>query len=198
VAAPAAPVSQAPKLLEEARAAMAARDFPKAQQLVDQVLRLEPGNVEAATRKTEIAARLATINRKFSAGATSVIGGKTAKGPSGFDLGGGGVVKTDFSAQIRCTTTPAIVEEGTFYTVRCAIVNIGTKSFKIESVAANETRDGAKTPGTGTTPRGDLAPQSESVLVEKTGAWSAKSQWSLEIVAKTNKDESFRAVYNWR
>jgi hypothetical protein len=37
-----------------------------------------------------------------------------------------------------------------------------------------------------------------AVIVERVGTWSAKSAWSLEVVAKTSKDESFRAVYNWR
>ena len=176
---------------------MTAKDLAKAASLYDQVLRIEPGNSEAGSRKAEVDARLASLNKKFAAGATTVLGGKTAKGPSGFDLGGGGVVKTDFSAQIRCTTTPTSVEAGMPYTVRCSILNIGTKPFKIDSVAVNETSDGAKTAGSGTSPRGDLAPQSDSVVFEKSGTWSAKS-WSLEIVAKTNKEESFRAVYNWR
>ena len=198
VAAPVAPVSQAPRLLEEARAAVAARDYPKAVQALDTLLRLEPGNAEAAARKAEVEARVATLARKFSGGATTVIGGKTAKGPSGFDLGGGGVVKTDFSAQIRCTTTPTSVEAGMAYTVRCSILNIGTKAFKLESVSANETADGAKTAGAGSAPRTDLAPQANAVIFEKSGTWSAKSAWSVEVVAKTTKDESFRTVYNWR
>lgn len=196
-AAPAAPVSPVPRLLEEARAAVNARDLPRAQQLIGEALRAEPGNSEATARKAEVDARVALLGKRFSTGATTVIGGKTAKGPSGFDLGGGGVVKTDFSAQIRCTTTPTSVEPGVQYTVRCSILNIGTKPFRLENVTVNETADGAKTPGAGTTPRGDLAPQSDSVILEKSGTWSAKA-WSLEVITKTTKDESFRAVYNWR
>lgn len=197
-AAPAAPASQAPRLLEEARVAMAAKDFPKATQALNEVLRLEPGNSEAAARKAEVDARMASLGKKFVTGATSVIGGKTAKGPSGFDLGGGGVVKTDFSAQIRCTTTPTAVDAGASFSIRCSILNIGTKSFKIESITVNEVADGAKTAGAGMTPRQDIAPQSDAVILERVGTWSAKSSWSLEVIAKTTKDESFRAVYNWR
>ena len=196
--APVAPVSQAPRLLEEARAAMNAKDLPKAAQLLGEVLKLEPGNAEASTRKAEVDSRMASLAKKFVTGATSVIGGKTAKGPSGFDLGGGGVVKTDFSAQIRCTTTPTSVDPGTSFSIRCSILNIGAKAFKIESVTANEVADGAKTAGAGVAPRGDIAPQADAVIVERTGAWSAKGSWSLEVIAKTTKDESFRAVYNWR
>jgi hypothetical protein len=196
--APSAPTSQAPRLLEEARAAVAAKDFPRASQLLDQVLRIEPGNAEATSRKAEIDSRVAIMARKFATGATTVIGGKTAKGPSGFDLGGGGVVKTDFSAQIRCTTTPTAVEPGAPFTIRCSILNIGTKPFKLESISINELTDGAKNAGAGVTPRQDIAPQSDAVIVERVGTWSARAGWSLEVVAKTNKDESFRAVYNWR
>jgi hypothetical protein len=194
----AAPVSQAPRLLGEARAAVSAQDLARASQLFDQVLRLEPGNREAATEKAEVTARLASLNRKFAVGATTVLGGKTAKGPSGFDLGGGAVVQTDFSAQIRCTATPTSLEAGARVTVRCSILNIGTKAFKIDNVAVNETVDGAKSSWAGTAPRQDIAPQRDAVILERAGAWSAKSQWSMEIVAKTSKDESFRAVYSWR
>lgn len=196
--APAAPVSQAPRLLEEARAAMTAKDLPRAAQLLGEVLRLEPGNAEAATRKAEVDARMVSLGKKFVTGVTSVIGGKTAKGPSGFDLGGGGVVKTDISAQIRCTTTPTSVDAGAAYSIRCSILNIGAKAFRIEGITVNEVADGAKTSGAGVTPRGDIAPQADAVVVERVGAWSAKGSWSLEVIAKTTKDESFRAVYNWR
>jgi hypothetical protein len=195
----AAPVSQVPRLLEEARAAVTARDLSKASQLLDQVLALEPGNRDATARKAEVTTRLASLNRKFSVGATTVLGGKTAKaGPAGFDLGGGAVVKTDFSAQIRCTASPASLEVGMNYTVSCSILNIGTKGFKLESVTTNETVDGAKSAGAGTAPRQDIAPQSTGGILERSGSWGAKSQWSIEIVAKTTKDESFRAVYTWR
>lgn len=137
--------------------------------------------------------------RRFSVGATTVIGGKAAKkGPSGFDLGGGAVVQTDFSAQIRCTTTPASLEPGAAYSVRCSILNIGTKAFRLESITANQTTDGAKAAEAGSTPRADIAPQADAVILEKAGTWAAKSQWSIEILAKTTKDESFRAVFNWR
>ena len=177
---------------------MAARDLPKAQQLIGEALRAEPGNSEATARKAEVDARAVLMGRRFNTGATSIIGGKTAKGPSGFDLGGGGVVKTDFSAQIRCTTTPTSVEPGMQYAIRCSILNVGTKPFKLDNVTVNETADGAKTAGSGTTPRGDLAPQSDSVILEKSGTWSARSNWSLEVLTKTSKEESFRAVYTWR
>jgi len=194
----AAPVSQAPRLMEEANAAIAASDLPRASQLLDQVLKIEPGNAAATARKAEVAARLATLGKKFSIGRTTVLGGKTAKGPTGFDLGGGGVVQTEFSAQIRCTTTPAAVEPGANYSITCSILNIGSKPFRIANVAVNETTDAAKSTGAGTAPRGDIAPQSEQTILQKSGSWVAQSQWSIEIVAKSNKDESFRAVYSWR
>jgi hypothetical protein len=47
-------------------------------------------------------------------------------------------------------------------------------------------------------PRADIAPQSDAVIFERSGAWNAKSGWSIELVAKTTKDESFRGVYTWR
>lgn len=194
----AAPVSQAPRLLQEANAAVAANDLARASQLLDQVLTAEPGNREATTRKAEIAARLASLNRRFSIGTTTVLGGRTSRGPTGFDLGGGGVVQTEFSAQIRCTTTPASVEPGMNYSLRCSILNIGEKAFRLQSVAVTETTDGAKTAGAGTPPRGDVAPQSDQAILERSGAWAAKSGWSIEVVAKTTRDESFRAVYTWR
>lgn len=127
-----------------------------------------------------------------------MIGGKAAKGPSGFDLGGGGAVQTDLAAQIRCTTTPTSVEVGMRHSERCSILNIGTKAFRIESVVVNEAVDGAKSAGAGVAPRTDIAPQSDAVILERVGIWNARTQWSIELVVKTTKGESFRAAYSWR
>jgi hypothetical protein len=198
VAAPAPPASQVPRLIEEAQAAVIARDFPRASQILDEALRLDPGNAAAAARKTEVEIRRTSLARKFSYGATSVIGGKAAKGPTGFDLGGGGAVKTDLAAQIRCTTTPTSVEVGMRHSERCSIVNIGTKAFRIESVVVNEVLDGAKSAGAGVAPRTDIVPQSDAVIAERIGVWNARTQWSIELVVKTTKGESFRAAYSWR
>ena len=193
----AAPVSQIPRLLEDERAAAAAKDYARAAQILGQILGLEPGNAEATTRKADIDARLISTNRKFSVGPTTVIGGKGARGPTGFDVGGA-VVQTDFVAQIKCSITPASMERGAAYAIRCSILNVGTKSFKIENVTVNELVDGAKTAGTAMAPRQDIGPQTEVAILDKAGTWSAKTQWSVEVIAKTNKDESFRAVYIWR
>ena len=43
-----------------------------------------------------------------------------------------------------------------------------------------------------------VAAKADAVIVERVGTWSAKGSWSLEVIAKTTKDESFRAVYSWR
>ena len=173
-------------------------DLSKSSQLLDQVLKLQPGNPEATSRKADVDARAAALARKFSVSGTTVIGGKAAKGPTGFDLGGGGAVQRESSAQIRCTTTPASVEPGKAYSVSCSILNIGSKSFKLESVTVNESADGARSAGAGLAPRQDIAPQSSVVILQRSGTWGAKSQWSLDILAKTNKEESFRAIYSWR
>lgn len=197
-AGPAAPPSQVPRLLEEARAAMAARDLAKAGQLLDQAQRLEPGNTEVTARRAEVEGRLAILGRRFSPGATNVTGAKQTKGPSGFDLGGGGAVKTDFAAQIRCGVTPASVEPGLPYNVRCSIVNVGQKSFRLESVSVSESADGARATFSGTPPPRDIAPQGEAMIVDRNGTWSAKSQWSLEVNAKTTKAEGFVVAHSWR
>jgi hypothetical protein len=192
-------VNPAPKLVEEARAAVAAKDFAKAGQLFDQALKADPGNSAATAGKAEVTARLAALGRKFSMGATNTLGGKVAKGPTGFDLGGGGAVKADISGQVRCTMAPASVESGTRYTVQCSLLNIGAKGFKITAVTGTETVDNApKGAASGTVPKQDLAPRAEAVIFETSGSWSANAAWRLEILVKTNKDESFRAAYNWR
>lgn len=194
----AAPVSPSARFLQDATAALATGDLVKAAQLLDQAARLEPGNAEIGARKAEIDARLAILARRFSPGATTTLGGRSTKGPSGFDLGGGTATRTDYAAQIRCGVTPASVEPGLPYTARCSIVNIGQKAFRLESITATEAADGARSAFAGTAPPRDLAPQGEAMILEKTGTWSARSQWSLEVVAKTNREESFKVAHTWR
>lgn len=199
VSAPAA--TPVPKLLEDARAAIAAKDLAKAADLFDQALKAEPTNSAAIAGKAEVAARLAALNRKFSMAATTTIGGKATKGPTGFDLGGSAAVTADHSGQIRCTTTPAAVEPGVKFTLKCSLLNIGAKGFKITEVTGSETVDNAARgsgPGEGSLPKQVLAPRAEVVIFEKSGAWSASNSWRLEILVKTNEDESFRSAYSWR
>ena len=62
----------------------------------------------------------------------------------------------------------------------------------------NEALDGAKSAGAGVAPRTDIAPQSDAVILERVGVWNARTQWSIELVVKTTKGESFRAAYSWR
>lgn len=179
---PAAPVTAA-SLLQDAASAAAAGDVAKAGQLLNQAAQLEPGNAEVAARKAEIDARLAILARMFTPGTTTVSG---AKG------------KTELVAQIRCGVTPASVEPGQAYTVRCSIVNVGQKPFRLESVNATEIADGVRLAFAGTTPPQDLAPQGEAMVLEKAGTWSARTQWSLDLTAKTSKAESFVVNHSWR
>ena len=195
----AAVVNPAPKLVEEARAAVAAKDLARAGQLFDQALKADPGNSAATAGKAEVTARLAVLGRKFSMGATNTLGGKAAKGPTGFDLGGGGAVKADISGQIRCTMAPASVEPGTRYTLQCSLLNIGAKGFKVEGVTGTENVDNTpRGAAAGSVPKQEVAPRAEAVIFETSGSWTANTSWRFEILVKTNKDESFRAAYNWR
>lgn len=195
---PDAPVNVAPagpptasSLLEEAATAAAAGDVGKAGQLLAQAAQLEPGNADVAARRAEIGARLAVLAKMFSPGPTTIVAGRATRGvePS---------AKADLAAQIRCGVTPASVEPGAPYTVRCSIVNIGQKPFRLESVTATEVADDARSEIAGTAPPQDLAPQGEAMILEKTGTWAARSSWSLDVTAKTRTAESFVVNHSWR
>lgn len=189
-AAPAAPPTVA-SLLDEAAAAAATGEVAKAGQLLAQAAQMEPANADVAARRAEIDARLAILAKMFSPGPTTFVAGRTTRviDPA---------AKTDLAAQIRCGVTPASIEPGVAYTVRCSIVNIGQKPFRLESVTATETADGARSEISGTAPPQDLAPQGEAMILEKAGAWAAKSQWSLDVTAKTGRAESFVVNHSWR
>lgn len=195
---PTAPVNVAPagpptaaSLLDEAATTAAAGDVARAGQLLAQAAQLEPGNTDVAARRAELDARLAILGKMFSPGPTTLVAGRATRGvePS---------AKADLAAQIRCGVTPASVEPGTAYTVRCSIVNIGQKPFRLESVTATEAADDVRSEIAGTAPPQDLAPQGEAMILEKAGTWAAKSQWSLDVTAKTGKAESFVVNHSWR
>lgn len=187
---PAAPPT-ATGLLQEAATVLAAGDVAKAGQLLSQAAQLDPANAEVAARKAEIDARLVILARMFSPGATTLVGARPARGANP-------AAKADLSAQIRCGVTPASIEPGMPYTVRCSIVNVGQKPFRIESVGATEVADGVRLGFAGTTPPQDLPPQGEAMVLEKAGTWSARTEWSLDLTAKTTKAESFVVSHSWR
>lgn len=178
---------------------MGAKDWPRAQRAVDEVLRLEPANAEAATRKAEIAARVAARAKAFSTGATQVQGARPAgRGPAGFDVGGATVAQSDYMGQIQCATAPARVEEGDQYSVQCTLLNTGKRSFKIESIQAIEIADGARRTIPLQAPRGDLGPQERLPIAQHAAAWTAQREYRLEITVRTDKNTSFSATVNWR
>jgi hypothetical protein len=194
-----APVSPVPRLLDEARSAMTARDWPRAQRAVDEILRLEPGNAEAGTRKTEIAARIAARNRAFSTGATQVQGARPAgRGPAGFDVGGATVAQSDYMGQIQCATTPARVEEGDQYSIQCTLLNTGKRSYKVESVQVIEIVDGARRTIPIQSSRRDLEPQERTPIAQHGAAWTAQREYRFEVTVRTDKNTSFSASVGWR
>jgi hypothetical protein len=188
---PAAPPT-ATGLLQEAATVLAAGDVAKAGQLLSQAAQLDPANAEVAARKAEIDARLVILARMFSPGATTLVGARPARGADP-------AAKADLAAQIRCGVTPASVEPGVPYTVRCSIVNVGQKPFRIESVGGAEVcrrrapriRGHRAAAGAGAPGGGDGAREGGRLV----GA-VASGLWTL--TAKTTKAESFVVSHSWR
>ena len=89
---PAAPVNPVPGLMAQAEQAMAAKRYNDAIAKFGDVLKLEPQNTEAATRKLHAQGERASMGRYFFTAVTMSEGKASGGGLKGFD--GGSVVKS--------------------------------------------------------------------------------------------------------
>jgi hypothetical protein len=194
--------AQVSSLLGQADAAASARNFDSAGSLYDDVLKLDPQNAKAAEGKSSAHAALASLKKTFVAGKTTVQSGKAAKGGgmAGFDSEDVSLAKApDYSGRIEFEANPRNVKPGDSYTVLIYLTNDGKKSFKLNSVAATTSLNGAKSGGPVQPKAKSADPQQRVLLAEAPGVWQAgTNNWSLEIVVTSDHNDTFKNTLSWR
>jgi hypothetical protein len=151
-----------------------------------------------AVRETPppVATPEATPPPVFTTGRTNVrsVGGGTGRAaPRGFDLGGASV--QDFQGDFEFEVAPNPPPAGGAFTLRIFLRNKGQRPAKVETLT------GAVSGGAAAPLRimeDDVRPGQRVQIAEYRGTWPERGPWSIELVALSNKQESYRATFSAR
>jgi pSer/pThr/pTyr-binding forkhead associated (FHA) protein len=195
--------AQAQGLVAQAEAAIGARQYDTAISHLDGALRVDPGNTQAATLRTDAVRRRDLARRRFVAGQTAVQSPKKDKTAdlAGFDTGDADLRKApDFQGRIEFEMTPAsAVEAGDAWTLRAYVVNEGKKAIRITGVTVGTTVNGAGSGGPVPLRAREIAPQQRALVAEAAGSWrEGTSSWATAITVNAAKGESLQNTITWR
>jgi tetratricopeptide (TPR) repeat protein len=205
------------ELLNQANAAAAQRQFDQAIALFEKVLEVDPSNAAAQAGKTlAIGNRSASepggragapLVRAFVAGATQakgVVGG--AGGPAGFeDTAGVSVKKATTAAalpgRIVFETQPAAPRPGDRYRISVFLKNEGQQPIPLAQALVTTTVDGRRASGAVPLSVATVAPGDRALVFQTPGSETWKdgtSSWTMEIVLKTSRGETYSSTLAWR
>jgi tetratricopeptide (TPR) repeat protein/predicted Ser/Thr protein kinase len=139
-------------------------------------------------------------SRAFFTGKTQIAGARSGGGVEGFDTAD---VKTrrspDCVGHLEFEATPLAVKAGDTLTLRVFVVNEGTKLVRVRSVALTLTQNGTRSSlPTGVLGR-DIAPLQKVAVAETRTVWpDGVSDWSLDVVVTSDRDETGTCRLTWQ
>jgi tetratricopeptide (TPR) repeat protein len=205
------------KLLAQGDAALAAQDYDGAIAAYGKALEGDPANQRAVQGRTgAITARAIAqaqagsaarpAGRAFVAARTTATSAETRAGsvPPGFESTPGVVVKqatqaADLPGRILFEVAPEAVRAGDRYTVKIFFLNEGQAPIQIREmvVGTRINNRGAQGPVPPLTK--DVAPQQRALLRELPDLWKEDTaSWSLEVMVRTVRGETYRNQVSWK
>jgi serine/threonine-protein kinase len=206
-------------LLDSAEQALETQDYDAAIRTYDEALKLDPQNqIALMGRMTAVNARVtvrasggapkAGAVRKLVAGATSAQSEETraaeASLPPGFKPTAGVSVTRDTQAadlpgQIKFETEPEAIEPGASYTIRILFANAGAAPIEIEQMVLTTTVNGRKSVGGVPPQTRSIGPKQQALLRSLSDMWRGDVKtWSMEVVVRTSRGESYRNELAWK
>ena len=197
--------AQAQALLAQAETAVGTRQYDTAISHLDSALRVDPGNTQAASLRTDAVRRRDLAKRRFVPGQTAVQSPKAAKDKAsdlaGFDTGDADLRKApDFLGRVEIEMTPASgIEPGDAWTLRAYVVNEGKKPIRIAGVTVGATVNGSGTGGPVAPRAKEIAPQQRALVAEAAGSWrEGTTSWTTAVTVTAGKGESLQNAIAWR
>jgi serine/threonine-protein kinase len=205
------------KLLAQGDSALAAQDYDGAISAYDKALESDPANQRAVQGRTgAITARAIAqaqagaggraAGRGFVAAKTIATSAETraANVPPGFEASPGVTVKqatqaADLPGRILFEVSPESVKAGDRYTVKIFFLNEGQAPIQIRDmvVGTRINNRGAQGPVPPLTK--DVAPQQRALLRELPDLWKEDtSSWSMDVLVRTVRGETYRNQVNWK
>jgi serine/threonine-protein kinase len=212
--------TQANDLLGKADNALQGQNYDAAIVLYDEVLKLDPQNQRAALGKTNAVGARAVALAAASAGGIRPGAGKTfvsaktqasssetrssGNVPDGFEDTAGinvkkGTQAAELPGKVNFDVDPAQVKPGDKYTVKIYFANEGAAPIQIKEMFIT-TRVGVKRVGGPVPPMvKDVAPQQKALLLSLPDYWKEDtSTWSMEVVVRTMRGETYKNTVTWK
>ncbi len=195
--------AQVQSLLDQADAALAARQYDAAIGHADGVLRLDAANARATTLRADASRRRDLTQRRFHAGRTVVQTQKAQQGGglAGFDAGDADVRKApDFQGRIDFEMSPASgLDAGAAWKMRIFVVNDGKKPIRVQGLRLTTNVNGSAAPVPVPVAAREIAPQQRALVGEASGSWrEGITSWTSEATVTANKGDSLRNTLSWR
>jgi len=197
--------AQAQALLVQAETAIGARQYDAAISHLDGALRVDSGNTQAASLRSDAVRRRDLARRRFVPGRTAVETPKAQKDNAadlaGFDTGDADLRKApDFLGRVEFEMTPASgIEPGDAWTLRAYVVNEGKKPIRIAGVTVATTVNGAGSGAPVPSRAREIAPQQRVLVAEAAGSWrDGTTAWATAITVTAGKGESLQNTITWR
>jgi hypothetical protein len=148
----------------------------------------------------------AGAGRAFQPGTTAATSAESKAGaiPEGFEDSAGVTVKKGTTAaelpgKIRFEFTPPVPKAGERYNVKVSLMNEGTAPIGIASVITTTVINGKKLQGPVPPLTKEAAPHQPAPVFEITENWKEDTTtWSMEVVLKTTRGETYRNSLTWK
>jgi hypothetical protein len=192
---PAAPVNPVPGLMAQAEQAMASKRYGDAIARFNDVLKLEPQNTEAATRKLHAQGERASMGRYFFTAVTMSEGKASGGGLKGFD--GGSVVKSQCECALTYEVDPTNPAQGERYAVSIFLRNDSKKDIKPQSIAASVTVNGSSSNRPISLVTKEVKRGQKTLIGRLDDTWTVgTTSWSMEAAVSAGGN-TYRAQLSW-
>jgi serine/threonine-protein kinase len=209
-------VAQVNTLLGQAETAFNSQKYDAAIALYDEVLKLDPQNQRAGIGKANALGAKAmaqaastspqTAGRSFVAGKTQASSSQTKSGslPPGFEETPGVVVKkgtqaAELPGKVDFDITPDSPKAGEKYTVQINFANDGAAPIQIASMIVTTTINGKKRSGPVPPQAKVVAPRQTAQLLLLPDFWKDDTtSWSMEVIVRTTRGETYRNQVEWQ
>jgi hypothetical protein len=181
--------------MAQAEPAMAAKRYNDAIAKFGEVLKLEPQNAEAATRRLHAQGERASMGRYFFTAVTLSEGKASGGGLKGFD--GGSVVKSQCECALTYEVEPANPAQGERYAVSIFLRNDSKKDIKPQSITASVTVNGSSSNRPISLATKEVKRGQKTLIGRLDDTWTVgTTSWSMEAAVSAGGN-TYRAQLTW-
>jgi hypothetical protein len=208
-------------LLSQAEQALSSQKYDQAIALYDEALKADPGNQRASVGRTSAlgaqavakaaasagaGAAAAPAGKRFSAGKTEAKAGGPSAGsvPAGFEPTAGVEAKAatqaaELPGRLEFDVDPASPKPGDRFTIRVLLRNEGQAPIQLQNMFVTTVVNGRRAQGPVPLQASEVAPAQTATLLNLPDVWKEDTTaWSMEILVRTTRGESYKNKIEWK